>query len=413
MPLLDWLEERLFSRPTPQQFLAVIQKKHPLTPIPGHPPNYDHAKWLYSSLESRLPLQLRQFVKTGAVVIGEIGILTPNAYAEFVPPNGYAIQVYTGLSRFLFRVARALYTRTNLLDDDGNVEQGTTATMAQTVAILADIFRNFIREGLIRGPSGYNISHEQVKLASNLVTHAETFALAHEIGHIILWLQQGRGPETFSPSAEFEADQKAMELVLGWYAGDPAAVPLQRMAYAGAEFTVRVFASLDHLGYKFAATHPPPGERLQQIRRVAEALCGSRRAFMRLSTIAFGNDQLLEEVERQVAGPQAAAGFVVGLTPERILSSLSALIEECAKGGITEEFVASETVKTLAGVPETILLKTAEDAALMYSPQAPTIDSFLVPTARFEGSKFKKIISLLPEPSRKIFANAVSRQEKS
>ncbi len=412
MPLLDWLKGRPSIQPTPQQFLAAIQKQHPPIPTPGHPPDYDHAKWLYSSLESRLPLQLRQYVNTGAVAFGEIGFLTPNAFAQFVPPNGYAIQVYTGLSHFLYRVARALYTRTNLLGDDGSVAQATTATMEQTVAMLAEIFRNFIHDGRIQGPSGYSISRQQINLASNLATHAEIFALAHEIGHIIHWLRQGRGPETFAPTAEFEADQNAMEFILGWHA-DPAAAALQRMAYAGAEFTVRVFASLDHLGYKFEATHPPPGERLQQIRRGAEAICGSRRAFMMLSTIAFGNDQLLEAVEREVAGPQAAAGFVVGPTPERLLSSLSVLIEECAKGVVTEEFVVKETVKILAGVPDDILLKTAEEAARMYSPQAPTIDLSVFPTAGFEEMKFRKILLLLPEPARKVFANAVLQQDKA
>jgi hypothetical protein len=106
------------------------------------------------------------------------------------------------------------------------------------------------------------------------------------------------------------------------------------MEYAGAEFALRVYAGLSRLGFKFKESHPSPDQRLKNLRRHARLLCISHRDFIRLTTIAFSNDQLLEAVERQL--PERIAGpWAVGPTAERTLSSLSVLVEECAKRKIT------------------------------------------------------------------------------
>jgi len=75
-----------------------------------------------------------------------------------------------------------------------------------------------------------------------------------------------------------------------------------------------VFSSLDHLNYKFESTHPLPGTRLQKLRETAIKICGGRREFLDLTTIAFSYDQLLESMESKIATEAESARFVIGTT---------------------------------------------------------------------------------------------------
>ena len=181
-----------------------------------------------------------------------------------------------------------------------------------------------MRDGKIAGPSDFAISQGQIEIASLLATHAENFVVAHEVGHIVVWLRQSGKPGDLSPEEEFQADKHALVFILG-AAGTAAAMNgiSRRMTYARAEFALRAHASLEHLGYKFISTHPLPGVRLQKLREMCKSICGGHRGFMQVSTIAFSYDRLLEDMERKIAGETAAAHFVIGVTPERLLSSLS------------------------------------------------------------------------------------------
>ncbi len=408
MRFLNWSRGKPVKALTAQQYLTAAQKKFPPIPTPGY--QQDLGQRLYSLLEQRLPADVRELFKTGAIAIGELGILTPNAFMDFVPPAGYAIQIHTGLSRFMYRVSRALSTRMNVFGPSGEKLQGTTTTVEEAVAIIEKIFRNFMGTGRIAGPSDYPISHEQMERASALSTDAEIFAVAHEIGHVLLRRSQEGVLETLSHQEELDADRFALALILG-LAGGPIAMQMisRRMAYAGAEFALRVFAGLQHLGYQFRESHPPPGKRLENIRRMAAELHGGRRGFMKISSIAFSYDQLLEEIERRLAGSQAAARFVVGLTPERVLSTLSVLIEERAMGVISAEIVADEAARVLAESPEDILRKTAKEAALMYL-QDPLVNPTAkqIEFAQRERDMFKEVIQLLPQPWSQIFSEAIS-----
>ncbi len=409
MRFLNWLRGKPADALTPQQYLAAVQKRFPPIPTPGC--QRDLGQRRYSLLERRLPADVRELFKTGAVAIGEIGILTPNAFTDFVPPAAYAIQFYTGLSRFLYRVSRALHTRVRVFSGPGGRDvQEPTTTVEETVAIMETVFRNFMEKGKIAGPSNYAISRDQIEIASALATYAETFVVAHEIGHVVFWRKQGGVPEVLSHQQELDADRLALVFILG-VAGEPNAMDglSARMGYAGVEFALRVFAGLEHLGYKFKGSHPPPGTRLEEIRRMAVGLTGGHRGFMKISTIAFSHDQLLEEVERRLAGQQGAARFVVGVTSERVLSSLSVLIEEYVKKMVSEDFVVDEAIKFFAGVPEAIVRKTAKDAALMYLAE-PLVNASKgeIEFARLEGETFKNLIRRLPQHWRQIFDEAVS-----
>jgi hypothetical protein len=383
-----------------------VQCEHPPS---ANPKIGDYGRYHYSLLEPRLPADIRALVAENRLAIGEVGVMSPNAFSTFVPPAGYTIQFYTGMMRFLYRVSRAMHTRVRVFEADGRVHE-PTVDFAPAVTIMAEIFRNFMQTKRIAGPQNYPIVQAQIETASGLATCAETFVLAHEIGHIAIWHRRGRGPRRLSRREEIQADRLALTFVLG-VEGQPGALQniSPRMAYAGAEFMLRVFSGLGHLGYKFMSTHPPPSHRLKKIRELATELCGGRRGFIKLSTIALSYDQLLEAVERNLAGSQAAKRFVVGVSPERVLSTLAVLIEQCVRKQLTLDFAVQEATVLLTEAPGAVARQAAREAAHMYTvePIPPgSADEILF--AQQEIDTFLELTKRLLAPWNQVFAEAIA-----
>ncbi len=422
MRFLRWLRRNKRSSVTPRQFVEDRQSEHPL---PSRRPEPDRGKTIYAALAPRLPQAVSGLFYSGVAAIGEVGIDTPEALTYFVPfpglapPAGYAILVHTGLRSFLYEVSAALHSRMNVFGAGGKKEQSPTATVEETVSLVAGVFRGFMRDG--KAPSLQTKLPAQLKnLADALATHAECFIVAHEIGHIASWLGTGVSSE-LSPADELRADNFALGLVLGGLAQSPNATQnmSQRMVYAGAEFALRVFAGLAHVGYEFGESHPPPAERLQEIRRAAREALGGTRGFMMVSTIAFSQDQMLESIERTLAPPDKV-GFVVGLTPERLLSTLSVLIEECVKGMLAEDSVINEISKIFKNVPSAILKQTAEEAVEIYvdNPKKgvnvdPSQASAWTQRVASEAELFKKIARRLPPSLSQFFLDALLVAQRS
>lgn len=406
MGFFNWLRGKPPSTVVPQACLAADQAKFPLKAVGVES---DSGPRLYSTLAARLPADVRKLFESGSIAIGEIGILTPNALIYSVPPSGYVIHVYTGLSRLLYRVSRALHSNVRVFSGPAGLDvQQPTQSQEEIAHIIETIFRNFMDNGKIGGPSGYPISPEQIEVASNLVTHAETFAIAHEIAHAVVWRAKGSALKKLNPADEVEADKLALMFVLG-IAGEPGAMLnlSPRMIYAGAEFLLRVLACLEHLGYPFKETHPLPSNRLANLRNVMMELTMGRRGFIRESTIAFAHDQLLEDVERRFAGP-GRANFVLGATPERLLSTFSVLIEECVRGRLTLDFVLTEASRLFAGAPVGSVQRVASDAAGMYFREPlinPSDDDMNF--ALRERELFKTIAENMPNPWREIFQGVI------
>ena len=87
MKLLDWLLGQKPDHGTPGEFLAEVQRQDPPLLTGGS----DLGRRVHQRLNARIRPGLRDLFARGDVVIGEVGILSPNALAEFVPPRGYAI----------------------------------------------------------------------------------------------------------------------------------------------------------------------------------------------------------------------------------------------------------------------------------------------------------------------------------
>jgi hypothetical protein len=354
----------IFTPDSPERYLAAAQRKEPWAAVGAR---HDSGPRLYADLEQRLPLQVRQLFESKQIVIGELGVLKPDAFIEPVARAGYAIQIYTGLSRFLFRVNRALATNVRVFDPESepNEEDGPPLAQWKTALIVEEVFRSFMETERIGGPSGYPISRRQIEWASALTTCAEQFAVAHEIAHAINWRARGLHFANSSPEDELEADKLALMFVLGIAgAADVTRAFSQRMAYAGAECLVRIFACLEHLGYDFRKSHPLPSNRLANLRAVAAELTFGLRGFMSISTVAFANDQLLENVELRFAMTDKT--FVLGVTPERLLSTVSVLVEESLKGNATQESIVTQITDLFEHAPESVVRDMIGQARKMY-----------------------------------------------
>ena len=399
--LLHWLKRK--PPPSPREFLATEQAKYPFTAVGALE---DSAALHYQELAPRLPHELRQQFDSGRIAIGEIGVLTPNAFIKDLGPAGYVIQVHTGLSRFLYRVSKALHTNVRIYSD-GDVQE-PTLDQTQTAALVEVIFRNFMASGKIAGPTGYPISRAQIERASSLTTQAELFTVAHEIGHAAIWLKDGDAPHDLSPQQELEADRLALLFALGVAGTADKAKMSYRMIYAGAEFMLRVFAGLEHLGYRFAETHPLPSNRIACLRETMTMLAGGRRGFIQLSTIAFAYDQLLEDIERRLAGP-GRAQFVLGLTPERMLSTFSVLLEQYRKGALSLEFVLIEIDNLLVTAPKSMVEAMVRDAVAMYFAEPlinPTAEDKAI--SERERALLREIGGRLPRQWSEMFADELA-----
>lgn len=393
MKLLDWLLGQEPGHRTPGELLAEVQRQDPPLLTGGS----DLGRRVHQRLTARIPTRLRDLHARGDVVIGEVGILSPNALAEFVPPRGYAIRVYTGLGHLFHTVARILMTSATVHTRGG--VQLPARTADEATELIARLCHDLKQGAPIAAPGDYGLTDAKREIASALASGAEDFVIAHEFGHIAEWVQRGGNPGEISPDEEYAADRHALATVLGVGASWPTQKHLNRReAYAGAEFALRIFGSLEHLDYEFERTHPLPGGRLKRLRESALAVVGSRFRFIEISTIAFSWDQQLEEMERKIAGAAKAARFVVGVTPDRMLSTLSVLIEALARGQLTLDSATERFVGELTGVPAHIVQATAREAKQMYEVEAlQTAHLRNVQLRSAEVDAFKALSGRLPD----------------
>lgn len=407
MKSLSWLSRNHVVGDAPRRRLAADQKEHSPIKYPDSP--LDYGQRLYLELKERIPNEIRQLFDRGVIAIGEVGILSPNSFVEPLHPSGYVIEIYTGLPQFLYEVSRALHARTRVLPgrEDGETQE-ITVGFNETTEVVSEIFHGFMDKAIIARPQNYHIADEQIRIASALATHAETFFVAHEIGHILVWRLKCQTPQSPSFHDEFEADKYAFEFLLGLRGEFGAMNGLsQRMVYAGIEFGLRVYAGLEHLGYKFEKTHPAASDRIKQIRSTALTYFG-RRGFLNLSTIAFGYDQLLEAVEKKLASPDSQK-FVLGVTSERVLSSLMVMVEKCARNEITIEFAITELLKILSEASDTVIRIVAKEAVTMFFLE-PLVEgtSDQVLSDQIQREMFREIVQDFPEGWRKVFIDTYS-----
>jgi len=206
MEILKWLTGAPEKNITPREFIEKNKMEHPYEHPQGAPPEY--GEYLYSKLKANLPQSISDLFSMDKAVVGQLGIPTPDAYTKRIGDNGYAIIIHSGLPRFIYEVSRIIFANSNIWHN-GGIIQKATASKEESIEIISSIYFEFMKKGKVGIKDDYQISREQVNWASDNATRAEMFVLAHEIGHISIWQQNGTN-KPVSLQDELDADKNGL-----------------------------------------------------------------------------------------------------------------------------------------------------------------------------------------------------------
>jgi hypothetical protein len=277
------------------------------------------------------PIQ-EMFNSPDTLTIGELQTVDINGAAISVPGGGWVIALNSGVSTFLYAVARLIACCTNI-----NIETkwGTTVSTRDCVISKADalqILRQrlsyYVEVGVPYGDD-YPASEWQVRMASRTTTAAESFVFCHEVAHVVQhhhsgsrltaltdgWLSVDEAAHSWYQ--EMEADRVGWELLLmSCQLPDDVG-----FAFAGASLFFQTVMMLDRLGVRpRGTTHPPAEERLDHIRQMA-------RRYSQSSGIDWAT---IKQLEGAVSSRlQDLGDALVQSKPPLELSPYSQLVSEC------------------------------------------------------------------------------------
>jgi hypothetical protein len=265
-----------------------------------------------------------RFFEHGFIVCAEINDPAPRAYMQPLD-EGYAIVFTSGLRGLIYRVARIIATR--FVPEGGSDVKLEVTTFAETARVLAEAFWWVQMTGRAFGPD-YPITQQQVLIASRLASEAETFLLAHEIGHIIDEASNHTNPIfrklgsslTFDHRTEYVADAIGLRLALETTnTAEKRSAENLAFTYAGIEFALQVYHALEQVGLEFANTHPSASSRLRFIRSEIRAGCPSK-LFRALTSMASAIETLISEAIKIIKDPGEHAISLINLLRELFLS---------------------------------------------------------------------------------------------
>lgn len=253
--------------------------------ISNHPPTSSYAQLgvhLTDRLRGRLPDYATHMLDSDRIVFCVVAAPEPRIYVEDCEDRTWAIVLHQDLPTLLYRITRAVFSTIGLQLAGETSE--AVVNEDDLVQILSNIFWWYGETGLIFGPD-YPISEQQIQLANAICVEAETFLLAHEISHVVLYPARGDvlpeelierlifgspgyGPEEATPwEEEFLADAYAVELVMGLAVGSVENIgATNQLRYAGVEWMLVLTKALEALGFPVSTTHPPASDRLESIR---------------------------------------------------------------------------------------------------------------------------------------------------
>jgi hypothetical protein len=376
----------------------------------------DRAEELLSNLKPRLASWLQELLSTDLIVVGEVEDPHPNAYVKFLGEDGYAIVFNSGLTKLLYRVARILATRF-VSSEEG--EREPTPEFQETARLIAEVFWWLRETGQSFGPD-YPIRLEQAKMASLLTTEAETFLIAHEIGHVIDDASKHANPIfskldqtlTLGHREEHTADAMALVMVMELHDKGAQRDPFQTpLIYAGAEFALQVYSVLEHLNFELAESHPAATRRLNFIRSEMKRVCASKEAWTSMTALSSGIDALFAEIIGIVNDPGQHGDFFERQA-NQVISELNRLLDQCS-GGFVPDYAHFhiEAVKIFDTGYSHIFLEKVAQIANEFFAAAETSNSVNGQQTWVRFQKFKLLFSFarehMPEPARSLFLRAL------
>lgn len=386
---------------------------------------YDWAKYLLDHIKPRIHPALVSLLDSDLVASGTIGNPSPDAYVKKLD-TGYAIVFHEGLKDFVYRVARVIATRFHTKDTKDDPSSGDD--FQETARLIAEVFWWFQETGRAFGPL-YPIDENQIRIANLLAMEAETFLVAHEIGHIIADGIDTESPilvdlpDEISPSHcdEFTADVLGLQLVLELHnenaKRDAFNTPLQ---YAAIEFPLQIYRALQELGFDFHDSHPAAGLRIYCIRNEMQRRCADDASWNSLFGLARAIDSMFTQIIQIITEPGEHADFFKRAA-NSVMSDLDQALDKCTGGVVPNyaEFYPLAAEIFDRGYSHIMLERVAQVAADFFadarSKEKGESKTDAALCVRFQKFKllFGYVHQHLNEPARSIFVEAFKSHQHS
>ena len=360
----------------------------------------DHFQSLANELSPKLSPELRTLFTNGNIAVGTIGLDDFGAYTQAVE-GGHAIVFHRGLIKFIYRIARILSTRVNVMDKERD-----SPDLPETARLIAEAFWWLQETGRAFGPD-YPVTPEQLHFANLLALDAETFLLAHELGHVVVDLRPD-SEQRFGSAYEIEhaADLIGLSFALELNSDEPKDTFRFPMQYAGAEFVLQIFDVLSQLGFSISDSHPAAANRIIYMRTFMQSKCNDE-AWTALTQLADFFAHIFGSIRDILLEPAAHAAFYERQAQE-IVDALDVLLTRCTGGFVPDYSTFSQEAGPIfdQGYPHEILKIAALVAGRFFSNMS--IASEADKKQRWiDFQKFKLLLNYcrdhMPEPARSLF----------
>jgi len=377
--------------------LAKLRKAYPPRFVDSR--GVDRVQRLYQSLAPVLPPQIRDLCSNGLLAIGEVGRSTPDVEKISFKDGSSMIEFTSGMMDFLDAFARVLSGR--FVRDTVSGPRNQPALSPDEVAQqIEDLFiqwkvqwkwyeRWFHKSGRIRSPK-FDTPDDVRSWTNDIVSIAELFILAHEIGHIVL----DKGillPLT--ANAEKNADTIGMILVTKL-----PSIGREDLAFrfAGAVLAIRIIVGLEKVGVLFSGAYPHQDERLTSISAYMLSICPSRQYFHEISRIAVAYQDMMDTVEGKIVKPPD----LVRADTERIIVRLIAQLLQVAQSRVGKEKLITDIFRIAEQTPVDVMRQVG-DTLHKYYVAAPLDESFIDQDMKKKmGALILEVLSELPEQVR-------------
>lgn len=412
-----YLQTLVEQHPLPSQPAGQIQALMGELGVPAQELNLDlrdRVRVLLDELKSSLPTITQQLLRDDHLVVGEIGVDSPNAHVTRLNGNQFVIVLHSGLFAFLYRIARPLASA--VFRSTETTEAGIDTP--ELARVIAEIFWWQQKTGDSFGPE-YEVTFEQKQLASILSMRAERFLLAHELGHILFAMEiapEAELTEHLDDSMEEHlADVAALNLSLNACMSESQeADPMWLMlTYAGAELALQIWGLMERIGLEFVdGNHPSAAQRINVLRRSLRESCETAEIFesvtmgAKVIERAFNEvGQIIEQPGEHLANFEAEAASLVG--------EFNHLLDKCSKERIPDysTFYKEAPALLSRGYPESVLHRIFVKVVGGFKQ---TMSQNLEDTAKTEAikrfSQYKLLFGLannLPEPAKSVYEAAL------
>jgi IrrE N-terminal-like domain len=294
---------------------------------------------LFEYLTPAMPEPVVQRYTKGELAV--YGVSAPKVMVETEPLSAEddVVEMSVNLMRFLYACVRTLCGNARVVHKGGRTEPANIKL--KQLAHYMEGLRTCWDSGQAFDDVPYtfdeiSLHSSQINMAEQLTQFAETFALAHEIGHIVI--RHGLQKVFLAPDLE---RSEAEEL---WADGFAARSVLQiskenekRDACAGSLVALRIFDWLERVGCIRHPGYPPTARRMAELKAIHRQWFGDPDQFTYHYTIAEAFDRQFDMLESRVLGtPLPPIGA------ERLLITFLAMAEECIAGRLSHAEMQSK-----------------------------------------------------------------------